>query len=67
MTVREQILEQLKTGPKTSTEIAGQTGVNRGAVKVALVTMVKNGMVARDRIDRSGKGPKTAYCYRLSV
>lgn len=67
MTIRQQILDSLSAGPATSTELADRTELNRGAVKVALVTMVKRGMVLRERVERQGKGPKTIYCYKLSA
>lgn len=65
MTVRSKILEALKSGPATSSELSERTQEFRGNVKVALVTMVKRGLVEREKVDRNGKGPKTVYRYRL--
>jgi len=64
MTVRSKILEALQEGPATSTELATKTAEMRGNVKVALVAMVRCGLVKREKIVREGRGPKSAYCYQ---
>ena len=64
MTVRSKILEALQEGPATSTELAAKTEEMRGNVKVALVAMVRCGLVSREKIVREGRGPKSAYCYQ---
>lgn len=63
MTVRSKILEALQEGPATSTELAAKTAEMRGNIKVALVAMVRCGLVSREKIVREGRGPKSAYCY----
>ena len=65
MTVKNQVIEALKTGPKTSTEIANITNIKRSSVKVALCAMHKKDFIARDKIATDGAGPNQVYCYRL--
>ena len=64
MTVRSKILEALQEGPATSTELATKTAEMRSNIKVALVAMVRCGLVSREKIVREGRGPKSAYCYQ---
>lgn len=65
MTVREQVIEALKTGPKTSTEIATLTTLKRSSVKVALCNLIKKQEVSREKIKAQGAGPNSVYCYKL--
>jgi predicted transcriptional regulator len=65
MTVKNQVIEALKTGPKTSTEIADLTQLKRSSVKVALCAMHKKNAISREKIKTQGAGPNEVYCYRL--
>lgn len=59
------ILQALKEGPATSTELADKTQMGRASAKVACFALIKKQLVKREMIDRVGKGPKTAYRYEL--
>ena len=60
------VLEQLKQGPQTSTQVADAIQMDRSSAKVALLALLKKQLVKREKTDRVGKGPKTAYRYELT-
>lgn len=59
------ILEALKSGPATSTELADRIPMDKSSVKVACLALIKKQLVKREMTDRVGKGPKSAYRYEL--
>ena len=61
------ILEALKEGPATSTELADKLTMDRASAKVACLALIKKQLVKREMVDRMGKGPKTAYRYELNA
>lgn len=65
MTIYNKITEVL-IEPKTAKQIADATGLSLNTVKIAVYTMHKNGKIVREKQDRTGKGPKQEYVYKVS-